>query len=63
MKRALRDILVSEVFFMSQPKKRVIQPVVCPAGQRADRLGDHNIPYPDEMSVAEEYQWRREHIQ
>lgn len=48
---------------MLDPKKRVIQPVVCPAGQRADRLGDHNIPYPDEMSVTEEYQWRREHIQ
>ena len=31
--------------------------------KRALRVGDHNSPYPDEMSVAEEYQWRKEHIQ
>lgn len=44
-------------------RKRVIQPVVCPAGQRADALGDHNVPHPDEMSLMEELQWRKEHIQ
>lgn len=44
-------------------KRRIVQPTVCPAGQRADALGDHNVPLPDEMSLQEELQWRKEHIQ
>jgi len=44
-------------------KDKHIQPVVCPAGQRDDIPRHLNLPCPDEQSLEEEYQWRREHIQ
>lgn len=39
------------------------QPKISPAGMRSSRLGDHNQPIVDDESLAEEYQWREEHIQ
>lgn len=43
--------------------KKPTQPVVSPAGVRADRLRPGNIPMPGRDSVEEERRWQEEHIQ